>query len=181
MPRLRWEDCVKTYVRKAGEEEDWNKKKRDRGGWKRLSDEAVKKLRAAPRSPLTNVKRRREREIFLVFILMLVKSCLNCTWRDCATSQAHFVLGKKVSLMWLRCGHFDNRPGASLESNHVVAMKQCSHVDSPSTSRKISFAGRLAVAGKSEKKTQRRIDSFRFTLPPPMLHTDNKTAGRNKC
>ena len=36
-PRLRW---------KAGEE-DW-KKTRDRGGWKRLSDEAVKKLRAAP-------------------------------------------------------------------------------------------------------------------------------------
>ena len=112
---------------------------------------------------------------------MLVKSCLNCTWRDCATSQAHFVLGKKVSLMWLRCGHFDNRPGASLESNRVVAMKQCSHVDSPSTSRKISFAGRVAVAGKSEKKTQRRIDSFRSTLPQPMLHTDNKTAGRNKC
>ena len=70
--------------------------------------------------------------------------------------------------MWLRCGHFDNRPLASLESNHVVAMKQCSHVDSPSTSRKISFAGRLAVAGKSEKKTQRRINSSRFTLPPPM-------------
>ena len=35
-------------VRKAGEEEDWKKKTRDRGGWKRLSDEAVKKLRAAP-------------------------------------------------------------------------------------------------------------------------------------
>ena len=38
-------------MRKAGEEEDW--KTRDRGGWKRLSDEAVKKLRAAPQSPLT--------------------------------------------------------------------------------------------------------------------------------
>ena len=47
-PRLRWEDCVKRDVRKAGEEEDWKKKIRDRGGWKRLSDEAVKKLRAAP-------------------------------------------------------------------------------------------------------------------------------------
>ena len=32
-PRLRWEDCVKRDVRKAGEEEDW-KKTRDRGGWK---------------------------------------------------------------------------------------------------------------------------------------------------
>ena len=47
-PRLRWEDCIKRDVRKAGEEEDWKKKTRDRGGWKRLSDEAVKKLRAAP-------------------------------------------------------------------------------------------------------------------------------------
>ena len=33
---------------KPGEEEDWKKKTRDRGGWKRLSDEAVKKLWAAP-------------------------------------------------------------------------------------------------------------------------------------
>ena len=48
-PRLKWEDCVKISVRKAGEEGDRKKKKtRDRGGWKRLSDEAVKKLRAAP-------------------------------------------------------------------------------------------------------------------------------------
>ena len=46
-PRLRWEDCVKRDVRKAGEEKDW-KKTRDRGGWNRLSDEAVEKLRAAP-------------------------------------------------------------------------------------------------------------------------------------
>ena len=47
-PMLRWEDCVKREVKKAGEEEYWKKKTRDRGGWKRLSDEAVKKLRAAP-------------------------------------------------------------------------------------------------------------------------------------
>ena len=42
-PRLRWEDCVKRDARKAGEEEDWvwKKKTRDRGWWKRLSDEAV--------------------------------------------------------------------------------------------------------------------------------------------
>ena len=45
---LRWDDCVKRDVRKAGEEEDCKKKTRDRGGWKRLSDEAVKKLWAAP-------------------------------------------------------------------------------------------------------------------------------------
>ena len=25
-PSLRWEDCIKTYVRKSGEEEDWQKK-----------------------------------------------------------------------------------------------------------------------------------------------------------
>ena len=47
-PSLRWEDCVKRDARKAGEEEYWKKKTRDRGGWKRLTDEAVKKLRAAP-------------------------------------------------------------------------------------------------------------------------------------
>ena len=29
-PRLRWEDCVKRDVRKAGEEDDWKKKTRDR-------------------------------------------------------------------------------------------------------------------------------------------------------
>ena len=46
-PMLRWKDCVKRDARKAGEEEDWKKKTRDRGGWTRLSDEAVKKLRAA--------------------------------------------------------------------------------------------------------------------------------------
>ena len=45
---LRREDFVKRCVRKTGEEEDWKKKTIDRGGWKRLSDEAVKKLRAAP-------------------------------------------------------------------------------------------------------------------------------------
>ena len=45
--RLRWEDCVKRDVKNTGEEEEWKKKTRDRGGWKRLSDEAVKKLRAA--------------------------------------------------------------------------------------------------------------------------------------
>ena len=47
-PSLRWEDCVKRDVRKAGKEEDWRKKTRDRGGWTRLSDEVAKKLRAAP-------------------------------------------------------------------------------------------------------------------------------------
>ena len=47
--RLRWEDCVKRDVRKAREEEYRKKKARARGGWKTLSDEAVKKLRAAPR------------------------------------------------------------------------------------------------------------------------------------
>ena len=31
-PRLRWEDCVKRDVRKAGEEEDWKKKKTEESG-----------------------------------------------------------------------------------------------------------------------------------------------------
>ena len=43
-PRLRWEDCVKRDVRKAG----GGRLEEDRGGWKRLADEAVKKLQAAP-------------------------------------------------------------------------------------------------------------------------------------
>ena len=46
MPSLRWEDWVKRDVRKAREEEDWKKKTRDRGGWKILSNEAAKKVRA---------------------------------------------------------------------------------------------------------------------------------------
>ena len=46
--RLRWEDCVKRDVKKAGEEGDWKKKTRERRGWKGLADEAVKKLLAAP-------------------------------------------------------------------------------------------------------------------------------------
>ena len=64
-PRLRWEDCVKRDVRKAGEEEDWKKKTRDRGGWKRLSDEAVKKLRQ--HLTTDKWKRGREREIMLCY------------------------------------------------------------------------------------------------------------------
>ena len=57
---LRWEDCVNRDVRKAGEEEDWKKNTRDRGRWKRLSDEVAKKVR----QHLTpdKVKRGRERE-----------------------------------------------------------------------------------------------------------------------
>ncbi len=47
-PILRWEDCVRRDVRKAGEEEDWKKKTRYRGWGKIISDAAVKKLRAAP-------------------------------------------------------------------------------------------------------------------------------------
>ena len=57
---LRWEDCVKRDVRKAGEEEDWKKKTRDRGGWKSLSDEAVKKC-GQYLIPDKGKKRKRER------------------------------------------------------------------------------------------------------------------------
>ena len=56
-PRLRWDDCVvKSDVRKAGEEEDWKKKTRDRVGWKRRGGEGV----AGSTSPLTKGKRGRE-------------------------------------------------------------------------------------------------------------------------
>ena len=62
-PRLRWEDCVKRDVRKTGEEEDWKKKTRDRGEWKRISDEAVKKLQAAPHPRQRENEEERERYI----------------------------------------------------------------------------------------------------------------------
>ena len=71
-PRLRSED----YVRKAGDEEDWKKKTRDRGGWKRLSDEAVKKLRAAPH-PCTKEKEE-EREA-LVPVCAQIYVCFYAT------------------------------------------------------------------------------------------------------
>ena len=57
-----WEDCVKRDVRKAGEEEDWKKKTRDRGWWKRLSDEAVK-VSGSTYNPRQREKRKRERNI----------------------------------------------------------------------------------------------------------------------
>ena len=39
---------LKRDAKKAGEEVDWKKKTGDRGGWRRIADEAVKKLQAAP-------------------------------------------------------------------------------------------------------------------------------------
>ena len=39
---------IRNNNNKAGEDENWKKKTRYRGGRKRLSDEAVKKLWAAP-------------------------------------------------------------------------------------------------------------------------------------
>ena len=80
-------------------------------------------------------------------------------------------------MMWFRYGHFDNRPGYLFDPNHLMAMKECSHVDSPSTNKKISFAGSSAVAGKLEQKTQRRIDSFSFFIPPPMTVKEETTDG----
>ena len=56
-PMLRW-DCVKRDVSKAREEDNWKKKTRERGGWKIISDEAVKQLR----QHLTPDKGKRGRE-----------------------------------------------------------------------------------------------------------------------
>ena len=38
----------KRDVKKTGEEGDWKNKIGDRGGWRRIADEALKKLQAAP-------------------------------------------------------------------------------------------------------------------------------------
>ena len=86
-PTLRWEDYVQRDARKAGEEEDWKKKTRDRGGWKILSDEAVKTLRTAPYPMQTKGKEKeREREIDPKHdkpnhLLHCPLSCLNNTER----------------------------------------------------------------------------------------------------
>ena len=64
-PRLRWEDCVKRDVKKAGEEGDWKKKTHDRVGWKRLADEAVKKLQASPHPWQREKEEERERTYHL--------------------------------------------------------------------------------------------------------------------
>ena len=58
-PILRWEDCIKRDVKKTGEEGDWKKKSGDREGWRRIADEAVKKLQAAPH-PDKGKKRKRD-------------------------------------------------------------------------------------------------------------------------
>ncbi len=73
----------------------------------------------------------------------------------------NWFLGKKVPILWPRYGNVDSRQGAVFELNHFVAIKQCSPVGSPSPARQ-------DVGGKSKTKAQRRIDSFRFFIPPPM-------------
>ena len=60
-PIVRWEDRVKRDVGKAGEEEDYKKKTGDRGGWKILSDETVKRYRQHL-TPDKRKQRKRERE-----------------------------------------------------------------------------------------------------------------------
>ena len=69
-PMLRGEDCVKRDVRKAGEEEDWKNKTRDRGGCKRLSVEAVKKLQAAHHPRLREKEEERN----------MIRCRPTCTW-----------------------------------------------------------------------------------------------------
>ena len=83
-PRLRWEDGVKRDARNAGEEEDWKKKTRDRGRWKRLSDEAVKKLRAAP-YPDKGKKRKRD-------MLCSVKWLLKLTFRKYPAKHTNYII-----------------------------------------------------------------------------------------
>ena len=46
--------------------------------------------------------------------------------------------------------------------------------------QKPGVAALLEVRLLPERKTQRRIDSFRFFIPPPTTDTDNETAGINK-
>ena len=75
-PMLRW--------RKAGEEEDWKKKTRDRGGWKRLSDEAVKKV-AGSTSPLTKGNEE-DRDMPVLYLFIIIMLCLNGVRHDLSDS-----------------------------------------------------------------------------------------------
>ena len=44
-PRLRWEDCVKRDVRKAGvEDRNWRAKANDRREWRKIVQKAIGKL-----------------------------------------------------------------------------------------------------------------------------------------
>ena len=60
--------CVKRDVKKTGEEEECKKKTRDRGGWKTVSDVAVKKLQAAPHPRQWG--KEEEREVLLTHIML---------------------------------------------------------------------------------------------------------------
>ena len=60
-------------MRKAGEEDDWKKNTRDRGGWKRLSDEAVKKLRPAPHPRQREKEEERDVSISLMIHNNIIK------------------------------------------------------------------------------------------------------------
>ena len=94
---------------------------------------------------------------------MLVNICLKL-----------YIACKKVFIVWFRYGHFDNRPEALFEPNHCAVMKHAvvSIVRQPAGKYRL-LKGPLL----SEKKTQRRIDSFRFFIPPPMTVTEESSDG----
>ena len=54
------------------------------------------------------------------------------------------------------------------------AMQSCRQ---PVTSSLISFVGSPAIAGESKEKTHRRIDSFRFFIPPSMTVKEETSDG----
>ena len=121
-PRSRWEDYGKRDVRKAGEEEDWKKNTRDRRRWKRLSDEEVKKLQAAPRPSQREIEE--ERDIEKKHACYVTTAYKNSGRRDVAPAQlppevrlvANHQLDVFVEpidtytqqLPWLRSGHAHN-------------------------------------------------------------------------
>ena len=63
---LRMEDGAKREVKKTGEEGDWKNKTRYRGGWKRLSDEAVTKLRSTPHPRQRDNEEERDIQLLLL-------------------------------------------------------------------------------------------------------------------
>ena len=92
--------------------------------------------------------------------------CLASRYHDVGEELSQIVHG----VIAPRYGNVDSRQGAVFELNHFVARKQCSPVGSPSPARQ-------DVGGKSKTKAQRRIDSFRCFIPPPMT-TKEETSDR---
>ena len=81
-PRLRWEDCVKRDVRKAGEEEDWKKKKTEESGkeyqMRRCTScrQHLTPDKGKTRKREKYIHFRRSRDCFCLYVSVCVRVCV---------------------------------------------------------------------------------------------------------